>query len=60
MSTPRTTTGDQTPQPDDPEFFSKYSAPQGLLDWAFGPNGGTPPPRVTKPIPDPLVSAPEQ
>lgn len=38
-----------TLQPEDPEFFTKYSAPAGLLAWAFGPQGGNPPPRITRP-----------
>lgn len=49
MNTVQGPSDSQTPTPEDPEFFAKYSAPPGLLDWAFGPNGGTPPPRVTKP-----------
>lgn len=49
MNTVQRPLDSQMPTPEDPEFFAKYSAPPGLLDWAFGPHGGTPPPRVTKP-----------
>ena len=39
-------TDNQVPDPDDPEFFAKYTMPQAIRDLAFGPSGGTPPPRV--------------
>ena len=39
-------TDNQTPDPEDPDFFAKYTAPQAMRDFAFGPSGGTPPPRV--------------
>lgn len=42
-------TDNQVPDPDDPEFFAKYTMPQAIRDFAFGPSGGTPPPRVVGP-----------
>ena len=42
-------TDNQVPDADDPEFFAKYTMPQGIRDFAFGPSGGTPPPRVVRP-----------
>ena len=42
-------TDNQTPDPEDPDFFAKYTAPQAIRDFTFGPSGGTPPPRVVRP-----------
>lgn len=42
------TDDNQIPDPDDPAFFAKYTMPQSLRDYAFGPSGGTPPPRVVR------------
>lgn len=39
---------DQVPDPDDPEFFAKYTMPEAIRNFAFGPAGGTPPPRVVR------------
>ena len=41
-------TDNQVPDPEDPDFFAKYTAPQAIRDFAFGPAGGTPPPRVVR------------
>ncbi len=43
-------TDNQVPDPDDPEFFAKYTMPQSIRDLAFGPSGGTPAPRVVRPV----------
>lgn len=49
MSTPDTTPPrDSVPSPEDPHFFSKYVAPESLLQWAWG-GGATQPPRVSRP-----------
>jgi len=42
-------TDNQVPDPDDPAFFAKYTMPQGIRDFAFGPSGGTPPPGWSAP-----------
>ena len=43
-------TDNQVPDPDDPEFFAKYTMPKSIRDLAFGPSGGTPAPRVVRPV----------
>lgn len=42
------TDNDQGLDPDDPEFFAKYTMPEAIRNFAFGPAGGTPPPRVVR------------
>lgn len=49
-------TDNQVPDPDDPDFFAKYTMPQAIRDFAFGPSGGTPPPRVVRAVRRPKPS----
>jgi len=43
-------TDNPVPDPDDPDFFAKYTMPQAIRDFAFGPSGGPPPPRVVRAV----------
>ena len=36
------------PEPGDPDFFARFTLSDDILDAAFGPTGGTPPPRVVR------------
>lgn len=36
------------PQPGDPDFFTRFTLSDDILADAFGPAGGTEPPRVTR------------
>lgn len=36
------------PVPGDPDYIARFTLPQEVLDYAFGTNGGTPPPRVAR------------
>lgn len=47
--TDRRRTRSEVPDPEDPQFIAKYTMPAAISEYAFGPSGGTPPPRVTKP-----------
>ena len=49
MTSDRTAT--DGPRPEGPDLFTRYAAPAGLLDWAFGPAGRNPaaPPHPTRP-----------
>jgi len=42
-------TRSEVPDPEDPDFIAKYTMPAAIREYAFGPSGGTPPPRVTRP-----------
>jgi hypothetical protein len=37
---------DPRPEPGDLDFFARFTLSDDILDAAFGPTGGTPPPRV--------------
>ena len=39
---------DPRPDPGDPDFFARFTLSDDILDAAFGPTGGTPPPRVIR------------
>ena len=39
---------DSRPEPGDPDFFARFTLSDDILDAAFGPAGGTPPPRVVR------------
>lgn len=39
---------DPRPEPSDPDFFARFTLSDDILDAAFGPTGGTPPPRVVR------------
>ena len=39
------TTDDSRPDPADADFFARFTLSDDILDAAFGPTGGTPPPR---------------